>query len=143
MYDNFNNQQNDNSQNPGQNTQPNYQINPHNKKPYDANNIYDTNNPLSPLYVKHQQPGKGMAVTALVLGILAMTLPIPVLDIILGVLGLIFASVAPSQGCRGGIQTAGLVLSILGTLVAIGYTMGELDMLTTIACNFISSLSFI
>ncbi|MCL2212363.1 MAG: DUF4190 domain-containing protein [Oscillospiraceae bacterium] len=125
MYENFNNQNNGQNEG-GQNTphppQPNYLINPHNGKPYDANNMYDTNNPFSPLYQKHQQPGLGFATASLVLGILAMILPIPVIDVILGILGLIFAFIAPSKGCHGGIQTAGLVLSIIGTLNAVLFT---------------------
>ncbi|MCL2212364.1 MAG: DUF4190 domain-containing protein [Oscillospiraceae bacterium] len=126
MYNNFN--QNDNGQNQQndgeQNKQPTFMINPHNGKPFDPNNIYDTNNPFSPLYQKYQQPGKGFAITSLVLGICSFFLMFfPVLGLIVPFLGIIFASIAPGKGCRGGIQTAGLVLSIIGMILAVLVTI--------------------
>lgn len=52
-----------------------------------------------------------------------MTLPVPVIDVIIGVLGLIFAIVAKKKGHIGGMSTAGLVLSIIGTVWAIWFTI--------------------
>jgi len=66
--------------------------------------------------VKPRQPAHGYAVASLVLGIVAMIFPIPVFCVIIGVLGLVFAIIAKKQGHQGGMSTAGLVLSILGTI---------------------------
>ena len=74
-------------------------------------------------YAKPKRPASGFAVASLVLGIIAMTLPVPVLDIIIGVLGLIFAIYAKKKGHGGGMSTAGLVLSILGTIWSIWFTI--------------------
>ena len=73
--------------------------------------------------MRPKQPSHGFAIAALVLGIVAMTLPVPVIDVIFGVLGLIFAIVAKRNGHRGGMSTAGLVLSIIGTVWAIWFTV--------------------
>ena len=73
--------------------------------------------------VKPKQPASGFAVASLVLGIIAMVLPIPVIDVVIGVLGLIFAIVAKRSGHRGGMSTAGLVLSIIGTIWALWFTI--------------------
>jgi len=68
-----------------------------------------------------RKPPTGMAVASLVLGIIALTLPIPVVDVIAGVIGLVLAVAAKKQGARG-MATAGLVLSIIGTIAAIQFT---------------------
>jgi len=73
--------------------------------------------------IKPKQPASGFAIASLVLGIIAMVLPIPVIDVIIGVLGLIFAIVAKRSGHRGGMSTAGLVLSIIGTVWALWFTL--------------------
>ena len=62
------------------------------------------------------QGGKGKAIAALVLGIVAIVLPIPFLDLICGVAGLILASMAKQEGYTEGLRTAGFVLSIIGTV---------------------------
>jgi len=67
------------------------------------------------------QPKKGMAVASLVLGLLAMTLPIAVLDIVLGVIGIVLSRVAKKSGANG-MATAGFVVSIVGTCAALSYT---------------------
>ena len=75
-------------------------------------------------------PGKGMAVGALVCGIVACVLAwfsmINIVALILGVVGLILGSKARKLsmqvGAPTGIATAGLVLAIIGTvLAAIGF----------------------
>lgn len=73
------------------------------------------------------QEGKGKAIASLILGIGAMTIPIPVLDIILGIVGIVLAVVAKNDGYRGGLQTAGLVCSIIGTVIATIYTITVLS----------------
>ena len=68
------------------------------------------------------RPTNGMAIAALVLGILGMFLPV------LGILALIFGGIGISkanQGASGrGMAVAGLVLGILGTLVLL-YLIGS------------------
>ena len=69
------------------------------------------------------QPGKGKAIASFVLGLGAMTIPIPVLDIIIGVVGLILAISSKNDGYIGGIRTAGFVCSILGIIWATIFTV--------------------
>lgn len=56
------------------------------------------------------QPGKGLAVAALVMGILSF-LCFPVIT---GALGIIFGGVAKSKGYQGGMATAGIVCGAIG-----------------------------
>ena len=60
-----------------------------------------------------KRPGKGKSIASLVLGIVALTVPIPVFDIICGIVGLVLAGMARRDE-GGGMATAGLVLSIIG-----------------------------
>ncbi|MCL2756056.1 MAG: hypothetical protein FWE45_03340 [Firmicutes bacterium] len=61
------------------------------------------------------------AVIGLILGFLAMTVPVPILDIILGVVGIILAVTSDKR--IGGLRTAALVVAIIGTVIAIFYTI--------------------
>jgi len=72
-----------------------------------------------------KKPFNAKSVVAFVCGILAMTLPIPIADVALGIIGLVFAIIAKKEGA-GGLATAGLVLSIIGTVVAAMYTVEAL-----------------
>ena len=56
------------------------------------------------------KPGKGLAIAALVLGIVSFLC----FPIITGVLAIIFGAVAKSKGYPGGMATAGLVCGIIG-----------------------------
>ena len=67
-------------------------------------------------------PGKGKAIASLVLGICAIVLPIPFLDIILAIVGLFMAASAKKEGFSGGIQTAGFVCSLVGLILSILFT---------------------
>lgn len=69
------------------------------------------------------QPGRGKAIASLVLGIVAMTVPIPILDIIAGIVGLVLYSSARREGYSGGLATAGLICSVLGTVWATIFTV--------------------
>ena len=69
-----------------------------------------------------EQPGKGKAVASLILGITAMVLPIPVLDLIIGIAGIILAISSKNDGYVGGMRTAGFVCSIIGTIFAAIFT---------------------
>ena len=69
------------------------------------------------------RPGRGAAIASLVCGIVAMTLPVPFLDIVAGIIGLVMFSKAKKQGFKGGLLTAGLVCSIIGTVWATIFTI--------------------
>ena len=68
-----------------------------------------------------EAPSKTKAVVALVLGIAALTIPVPVVDIIAGIAGIILALASKREGVKG-LAIAALVVSIIGTLVAISFT---------------------
>lgn len=73
-----------------------------------------------------QNPGKGMSVAGLVLGIISLVLFwVPLfntLALILGIVGIILSAKGKKKsaavGAPTGVGTAGLVLSIIGTVVA-------------------------
>ena len=71
----------------------------------------------------NNEPGKGLAVASLVLGILSLVFMffsfIGWLGTILGIIGIILAVVAKQQGAKGGMVTAGLVLSIIGAALSL------------------------
>lgn len=69
-------------------------------------------------------PGKGLAIGALVCGIIAcvcgcgaVLMFTPVVGVICGVVGIILAANAKKQGFSGGMQTAGFVLSLIGLIL--------------------------
>jgi len=82
---------------------------------YQSNDTYYQQDEFQPhlppphMHPTGAQPAQGLATASMVMGILALTL----LGIIGGILGLIFALVARSQGNRSGQATAGLVMSII------------------------------
>ena len=59
------------------------------------------------------QPGKGMAIAALVLGIVSFFCT----PIVTGVLGIVFGCVAKSKGYPGGMATAGIVCGVIGLIL--------------------------
>jgi len=65
--------------------------------------------------------GKGKAIAALVLGIIAIVLPVPILDLACGIAGLIMASKSKQEGYTDGMRTAGFVLSVIGTVFGAGH----------------------
>ena len=90
--------------------------------------FYGNQPPQYPPVPQQRQSRTVMAAIALVCGILALTLPVPVLDVIFGIAGIVLAGMAMNSRSKG-LAIAGLVVSILGTLVAIAYTMDELGLL--------------
>lgn len=113
-----NNQYPNNNQNPqyNQTQQPQYQApqyNQPNQPQYQAP-VY----PQQPMYPQApmQQPGKGLAVGALICGIVALVLSWMggLLGIAAGVVGIILSINAKKKGFIGGMNTAGLVMSIIG-----------------------------
>jgi len=79
-------------------------------------------NPQSPLDAQLDK-GKIMAIVSLVLGITAMLLPVAVIDVILGIAGIVLAVMAKKEGFTGGVQLAGFICSIVGTTLAFFYTI--------------------
>ena len=64
--------------------------------------------------------GKNAAVTSMVLGIGAGVLGFfsfaAVVSVVLGIIGLVYANKAKTEGFRGGFYTAGFVLSLIGLI---------------------------
>ena len=75
------------------------------------------------------QPGRGKAIGSLILGIFSVMFPLPFIGVILGIVGLVLASTAKREGYIGGVRTAGFVISIIGTIAAVSYTIGILSIL--------------
>ena len=69
--------------------------------------------------------GTVMGVISIILGVLAMVVLVPFLDVVFGVAGIALAAAAGSKGAKG-LRTAGLIVSIIGTVLAIGYTLSFL-----------------
>lgn len=67
-----------------------------------------------------QRPASVLSIVGLILGILAMTVPVPVLDIVLGVAGLVLGII--DKNGRG-LRIAAIVVSVIGTLIAISFTI--------------------
>ena len=73
-----------------------------------------------------QNPGKGMSIAGLVLGIVSIVLAwfymVNIAALVAGVVGIILAvkgkKAAATAGAPTGLGTAGLVLSIIGTVIA-------------------------
>lgn len=75
--------------------------------PYPQTNDYPQNTAKAP------QPGMGLAIAALVCGIISFLC----FPIITGPLGIIFGGVAKSKGCRSGMATAGIVCGVIGLIL--------------------------
>lgn len=73
----------------------------------------------TPVYTDAVQPKTGLAVAALVLGIIAIVTSCFGFNIIIGIIGIIFAAVylSKKQPARRGMAIAGLVLSIISIAV--------------------------
>lgn len=65
-------------------------------------------------------PGKSAATASMVLGIISVVLWFfgysSIASVILGIIGLVLASKAKSEGYESGIRTAGFVLSLIGVI---------------------------
>jgi len=70
---------------------------------------------------KVDKVAESFAIISIVAGILAFSLPVPILDILLGIGGLVLAILARNKGIKG-LATAGLILSIIGIVVAVLFT---------------------
>ncbi len=79
-----------------------------------------------------KEPGKGLAIGGLVLGIIGVICWFfgysTILSVILGIIGIVLASKAKTQGFTGGMQTAGFVLSLIALIG------GALVLVACVAC---------
>lgn len=115
----------DNQQYPNNNQQqapqqPQYQAPQYNQPP-----MY----PQGPV----EQPGKNLAIGALVCGIASLV--VPYVGLIAAIVGLVLSINAKKRGFVGGINTAGLVLSIIGLVC--GFIM--IVFTACSACLFVSN----
>ena len=83
-------------------------------------------------YQPEEAPGKGMAIASLVMGIISVVFwffgVTSIVSLVLGIVGIILANKAKKKGNRSGMCTAGMVLSLIGTIV------GALILIATISC---------
>jgi len=95
-----------------QNYEQNQNFNQHYNQNYNYNQApgQNMNYGYPPYQNNVQDPGKGLAIAALVLGIVSFFC----FPIITGVLGIVFGGVAKSKGCRSGMATAGIVCGAVG-----------------------------
>ncbi len=98
------------------------------------------NGPGSEYNINNNQPnneGNGAATASLVLGILSVLAWFlgygAIISAILGIIGLICASVSKKAGNTSGVRTAGFVLSLLGTII------GTIIFLSCLACAITSA----
>ena len=84
--------------------------------------------PPAPPPRPQKSPNTTFAVLSLVFGIFAMFLPIPVVDVMLGVAGIVLSIIALNSGSKG-LAIAGLICSIIGTLLAISFTLDVLGVI--------------
>jgi hypothetical protein len=71
----------------------------------------------------HDKSGKTFAIVALVLGLIALIVPIAYIDVVAGVMALIFVGVSKKKNFSGGLWTAALVIGIIGTIASIVFTL--------------------
>lgn len=74
------------------------------------NNVQTTNS---------EQPGRGLAIASLVLGIISIIfiMLFPIIGLVSGIVGVVCASKSKNEGYRGGLQTGGFVCSLIGLIV--------------------------
>lgn len=74
-----------------------------------------------PSYVRNGTEGRGNAIASLVFGIIAIvcccTFYFAILGLIFGIVGLALAGSAGNKGYRGGMRTAGKVLSLISVII--------------------------
>jgi hypothetical protein len=130
--DNYNNYQNGNNQNPRpyippENNSGNIQGFSYQSGPQYNNQGYNNQQAPNMNYPNNGQPsgdepGKGSAIASLVLGIVSIVCWFlgmgAFVGLITGIIGVICASCSKKAGYTGGIQTGGLVCSIIGLVVS-------------------------
>ena len=91
----------------------------------DYNNNWQPNN-FQPMPPQGPQPGQGAATGSLICGIISLvatvifgwTTFLALAGMVVGIVGVVLAVNAKKQGYNGGMQTAGLVLSIIGAALS-------------------------
>jgi len=72
--------------------------------------------------VIHEQPGRDKAIIALVLGIVALLLPIPIIDVGAGIAGIVLANRAREMS-PSSLASGAWIVSIIGTIWAGLFTL--------------------
>jgi len=94
----------------------------------DNNSYYHGQPNFQPL--PHPKPtAKGKTITAFVLALVALILPIPVIDVIAGVVAIVLSAKKDEQNrdsYHEGFRAAALTLAIIGTIAAIIFTFNSL-----------------
>ncbi|MCL2856518.1 MAG: hypothetical protein FWE19_02170 [Oscillospiraceae bacterium] len=85
--------------------------------------LYGVPPPTAPQPPK--KPSAAPAAISVAFGLFALFVPVAVLDVVLGVAGIVLASLALRSGVKA-LAVAGMVLSIMGTYEAIFFTAGRL-----------------
>lgn len=80
---------------------------------------YPVLSPAHPPQMQPPKPRRGLAITALILGILAMLIAVvPVLGAVLGIVSIILAAIALKKRQPKGLSVTGLVLGIVATIIS-------------------------
>ena len=96
-------------------------------------------------YPEQTQPGNGLAIASLVLGICSIPLAFffSIGGIVCGIIGLVLASMAKKRGNFSGMRTGGLICSIIGLVVSIAFfifTIVALVMAFSVAGSILGTL---
>ena len=73
-----------------------------------------------------EPPGKNKVIIALACGVFALFIPIPVIDVIAGIVGICLANSAKADGNHTGLRTGAFAISIVGTIAAVIFTLSFL-----------------
>lgn len=116
---------------------------PYGQPQYGPQGMYQQPYPPYPQPVS--QPGNGLAIASLVLGICSIPLAFffSIGGIVCGIIGLILASMAKNRGNLSGMRTGGLICSIIGLVVSIAFfifTIVALVMAFSVAGSVLGTL---
>lgn len=91
---------------------------------------YEQQSYAVPQQETQQPPTKGFAAGSLACGIVAATIPVPIFDVIVGALGFLFYALSVKKGYSRGLATAGLILSIIGIIAALSFTLSHFGIIS-------------
>ena len=73
--------------------------------------------------VQEERPGFKTATTSFIFGMLATHLPIPIADVVFGIMAIVWANRAKREGYEGSMQKVAFITAIFGLVKAILFTM--------------------